>query len=275
MTTNPIFKRDLKLSNKNIRIALAVGIFNFSILMFALSNIDRYISDATLSAQLNYNDFLGLFMILLCIDFAFIFLILPGVTAMSISAERESQSLYLLMATKLKPKDLVTGKLFYAIHTVCLFIISTLPIKLISLIYTTVSFEKLILIIFSYLVTMLYVASIGIFVSSLCKKSSIAIEVVYLVLIALSLLCAYNFENTFLISPISPLLLNLYNISHYNYKLNSFGIYFLDPVNVFSIHNIWMTLVIQLLISLILVLLSIYNTDLRRKSIFSLWKKDK
>ena len=44
MTTNPIFKRDLKLSNKNIRIALAVGIFNFSILMFALSNIDRYIS---------------------------------------------------------------------------------------------------------------------------------------------------------------------------------------------------------------------------------------
>ena len=102
MITNPIYKRDLKLSNKNIRIALAVGIFNLSILMFALSNIDRYISDAALNARIDYNDFLNLFMILLCMDFAFIFLILPGFTALGISTERETQSLYLLMATKLK-----------------------------------------------------------------------------------------------------------------------------------------------------------------------------
>ena len=63
MITNPIYKRDLKLSNKNIRIALAVGIFNLSILMFALSNIDKYISDAALNARIDYNDFLNLFMI--------------------------------------------------------------------------------------------------------------------------------------------------------------------------------------------------------------------
>ena len=54
---------------------------------------------------------------------------------------------------------------------------------------------------------------------------------------------------------------------------NNLGVYLLDPENVFSIHNIRMTLAIQLFISLILVLLSIYNTDLRRKNIFSLWKK--
>lgn len=275
MITNPIYKRDLKLSNKNIRIALAVGIFNLSILMFALSNIDRYVSDATLNVNINYNGFLTLFMILLCIDFTFILLILPGFTALGISVERESQSLYLLMATKLKPKDLVLGKLFYAIHTVCLFIITTLPIKLISLIYMTVSIDKLITLTASYAVSMLYVASIGIFISSICKKSNIAIEVVYVVLIALVLMSVYNFENTFLVSPISLLLLNLYNISRYNYMFNNFGIYLFDPENVFSIHNIRMTLAIQLFISLILVLLSIYNTDLRRKNIFSLWKKNK
>ena len=271
MITNPIYKRDLKLSNKNIRIALAVGIFNLSILMFALSNIYRYVSDATLNANIKYNGFLT--MILLCIDFTFILLILPGFTALGISVERESQSLYLLMATKLKPKDLVLGKLFYAIHTVCLFIITTLPIKLISLIYMTVSIDKFITLTASYAVSMLYVASIGIFISSICKKSNIAIEVVYVVLIALVLMSVYNFENTFLLSPISLLLLNLYNISRYNYMFNNLGVYLLDPENVFSIHNIRMTLVIQLFISLILVLLSIYNTDLRRKNIFSLWKK--
>ena len=256
MITNPIYKRDLKLSNKNIRIALAVGIFNLSILMFALSNIDKYISDAALNARIDYNDFLNLFMILLCM-------------------ERETQSLYLLMATKLKAKDLVLGKLFYAIHTVCLFVITTLPVKLISLIYTTLSVDKVITLIASYAVSILYVAAIGIFVSSVCKKSSIAIEVVYVVLIVLILLSVYNFENMFFISPVSLLLLNLYNISKYNYVLNNFGIYLIDPENIFSMHNIRMTLTIQLFISLILVVLSVYNTDLRHKNIFSLWKKDK
>lgn len=275
MITNPIYKRDLKLSNKNIRIALAVGIFNLSILMFALSNIDKYISDAALNARIDYNDFLNLFMILLCMDFTFIFLILPGFTALGISTERETQSLYLLMATKLKAKDLVLGKLFYAIHTVCLFVITTLPVKLISLIYTTLSVDKVITLIASYAVSILYVAAIGIFVSSVCKKSSIAIEVVYVVLIVLILLSVYNFENMFFISPVSLLLLNLYNINKYNYVLNNFGIYLIDPENIFSMHNIRMTLTIQLFISLILVVLSVYNTDLRHKNIFSLWKKDK
>ena len=275
MITNPIYKRDLKLSNKNIRIALAVGIFNLSILMFALSNIDKYISDAALNARIDYNDFLNLFMILVCMDFTFIFLILPGFTALGISTERETQSLYLLMATKLKAKDLVLGKLFYAIHTVCLFVITTLPVKLISLIYTTLSVDKVITLIASYAVSILYVAAIGIFVSSVCKKSSIAIEVVYVVLIVLILLSVYNFENMFFISPVSLLLLNLYNISRYNYMFNNLGVYLLDPENVFSIHNIRMTLAIQLFISLILVVLSVYNTDLRHKNIFSLWKKDK
>ncbi len=275
MITNPIYKRDLKLSNKNIRIALAVGIFNLSILMFALSNIDKYISDAALNARIDYNDFLNLFMILVCMDFTFIFLILPGFTALGISTERETQSLYLLMATKLKAKDLVLGKLFYAIHTVCLFVITTLTVKLISLIYTTLSVDKVITLIASYAVSILYVAAIGIFVSSVCKKSSIAIEVVYVVLIVLILLSVYNFENMFFISPVSLLLLNLYNISKYNYVLNNFGIYLIDPENIFSMHNIRMTLTIQLFISLILVVLSVYNTDLRHKNIFSLWKKDK
>ena len=238
MITNPIYKRDLKLSNKNIRIALAVGIFNLSILMFALSNIDKYISDAALNARIDYNDFLNLFMILLCMDFTFIFLILPG-------------------------------------FTVCLFVITTLPVKLISLIYTTLSVDKVITLIASYAVSILYVAAIGIFVSSVCKKSSIAIEVVYVVLIVLILLSVYNFENMFFISPVSLLLLNLYNISKYNYVLNNFGIYLIDPENIFSMHNIRMTLTIQLFISLILVVLSVYNTDLRHKNIFSLWKKDK
>ena len=137
----------------------------------------------------------------------------------------------------------------------------------------TVSIDKLITLTASYAISMLYVASIGIFISSICKKSNIAIEVVYVVLIALVLMSVYNFENTFLLSPISLLLLNLYNISRYNYMFNNLGVYLLDPENVFSIHNIRMTLAIQLFISLILVLLSIYNTDLRRKNIFSLWKK--
>ena len=112
-------------------------------------------------------------------------LIVPALTAGSISGERERQTLNLLLTTRMTPADIVLGKLMSSLSTVFLLVVSSFPILALVFVYGGVTGKDIGLLLISFGSTALLAGSIGICCSSVFKRTTIATAVSYCVMAAL------------------------------------------------------------------------------------------
>ena len=84
-------------------------------------------------------------MFVASLEFLMLILIMPAMTAGSISGERERQTLDLMLTTCMTPADIVLGKLEAALGTMFLMVVSSLPILAMVFVYggVTASESKL------------------------------------------------------------------------------------------------------------------------------------
>ena len=105
--------------------------------------------------------------------------IMPALTSASISGERERHTLELMFTTKIRPVEIVVGKLMSAFSQLMILVVSSLPILMLTFIYGSISSGDLMILLVSYVVGALYCGSLGIFASSLMKRSTFSNVITY------------------------------------------------------------------------------------------------
>lgn len=167
---NPIYKKELKISVRSIR--LSMTIFAYNALLALIGLLSFYFSfDASSSSNTNYSNMLVVYAAIVILEFALILFVVPGFTANAIAGEREKQTLEILLTTTLKPEQIVVGKLLSSLSTVILLVFSSAPIMSIVFAVGGIRFWDLVQFMIFACITAIFIGSIGIFFSSVFKKT--------------------------------------------------------------------------------------------------------
>lgn len=185
---NPVLRREIKTSMRSWKTSFAITIY----LLILLLAVGMFIY----STQLNIN-LMG-FSVRYSIEFyafiaglqlAFIIFISPALTASSISGECERQTLELMLITKMSTLSIVIGKLLSSIGIILIMILTSLPIFALVLNYGGISLVNLLTIFVFFIVVACTMGSVGIFFSTVFKKTSVATVMSY---IFIGIICGLN-----------------------------------------------------------------------------------
>lgn len=185
MKTNPVYKREIMVSARSIRLALVLLVFNGILALVALLNMYSTLAQVRLTAEVQYTSFLDLYLFVAALEFMMLMFIMPALTSASISGERERHTLELMFTTKIRPVDIVIGKLASAFTHLMILVFSSLPVLMLTFIYGSISSQDLFLLLFSYVTVALYCGSLGIFASSLMKRSTFSNVITYGIMLVL------------------------------------------------------------------------------------------
>lgn len=174
MRINPIYWQEARVRSRSFRLPLIIFLCNTILSLAALLNMYSMVTQAKATAEIQYASFLNLYILVACIEFVMILLIVPALTAGSISGERERQTLNLLLTTRMTPMDIVIGKLMTGLSTMILLIVSSFPILALVFIYGGVTVKDIVLLLLSFISTAVLSGSIGICCSSMFRKTTIA-----------------------------------------------------------------------------------------------------
>lgn len=179
MKVNPVYRQETKAAARSFQLPLTIFGFNSVLALVALLDMYSVITQVHATAEIHYSSFISLYVFVATVEFVLLLLIIPAITAGSISGERERQTLDLLLTTKLTPADIVTGKLMSSLSTVFLLVASSFPILSLVFIYGGVTLWDMALLVVCYISTALLAGCIGICCSSVFERSTIASVVSY------------------------------------------------------------------------------------------------
>lgn len=174
---NPIVKKDLQVAARSMRISW--GLFAYEALLamaflLALSIIQGmhhgYLGGGNVYASLIY-----LFPVLAITQIGIVSLVMPILTASSISGERERQTLDLMLTTCMSPFSIVLGKVVSAVIRILFFVVGSLPVMALSFVVGGLGWNKLFYFVLAVILQSILSGSIGIFCSSVCRRSISAV----------------------------------------------------------------------------------------------------
>ncbi|MBE5959942.1 MAG: hypothetical protein E7256_00910 [Lachnospiraceae bacterium] len=182
---NPIFIKEIRQNARMKKTAVMLALYNGCLALFGLFAFYLTFRRTGNTLQADYGDVLTMYGIITGIEFILVLCIVPAITATSIAAEREKQTLDILMTTPLSRRRIIFGKLASAISIVMLLTISSLPV--ISVVFSIggITIGDVIAFILLMLVCSVYAGSIGIMFSCICKKTVTAVVSSYVVLLML------------------------------------------------------------------------------------------
>lgn len=179
MRMNPVYKREVTVSARSFRLALILLVFNGILALVALLNMYSTLAQVRLTAEIQYTSFLDLYLFVAALEFIMLIFIMPAITAGSISGERERQTLELMLTTKMKPWEIVIGKLAASLSTMALLIVSSFPILAMVFVYGGVTFKDVAMLILCYMAAALFAGSIGICCSAFFGKTTASTVAAY------------------------------------------------------------------------------------------------
>lgn len=182
MRMNPVYKRETMVSARSIKLALTLMAFNGILAVVALLNMYSTLAQVRLTAEIQYTSFLDLYLFVAVLEFVMLIFIMPALTAGSISGERERQTLELMLTTKMRPADIVLGKLAASLSTMALLIISSFPIIAMVFVYGGVTLRDIGLLLLCYIAAALFVGSLGLCCSALFRRTTLSTVVSYAVM---------------------------------------------------------------------------------------------
>lgn len=179
MKINPMLKKEIKLSVRTSKLSVILMIFNSILMVMGMVAIFLIRENSIWSGNIKYRDNIYLYMFLSACEFVLLLFIMPTLSAGLISSEREKQTLDLLLASTMKPWQIILGKLESVIGIVLMIIVSGLPpIALVS-IFGGITFGDIVKTVLYLVFAALLIGSIGTFCSSVVKKTTWASLLTY------------------------------------------------------------------------------------------------
>ena len=181
---NPIVSKDLKVTSRSMKFSWSLFAYEgvltiaFLLVMMANNSISRYSGPNNADIYKNYTSFfpvVGIFQLII------IGLIIPIMTATSISGEREKKTLDVLLTTSISPWSIIIGKLASAVIRVMIYVFASIPLMAVSFMIGGISWTVLIEYIVLAFLFACFSGSVGIFCSSVCKKTVTAVVLSYVI----------------------------------------------------------------------------------------------
>lgn len=179
MRMNPIVKKDVKVQARSMRISWGVFVYEvimalvFFFAMFIIQEQNRY-SNSNI-----YSSIVGLYPILAVTQIVILGVVVPIRTASSISGEKERQTFDIMMTTSMTPFSIIMGKVTTALVQGLFFVIAGMPIMALAFVIGGMSWAYLFWFFAIAVLVSLFSASIGIFCSSVCKRTISAVSMSY------------------------------------------------------------------------------------------------
>ena len=126
------------------------------------------------------------YMMMAYVLFILICLLVPGIAGGSIAIERERRTLDILLTTHLSPWRIIVGKLESSLCTIFMLALSSLPVVSLILVYGGIGFADLLALVGILLVSGVFIGSIGVFCSALCRKTTMAAILSYVIVLFLT-----------------------------------------------------------------------------------------
>lgn len=167
---NPMYKKELKISVRTVRMAIIILGYNLVLALIGLVSF-YYTFNYQNYYRVQYTGILDIYLILAVIEFGLVLFVVPAFTASAISGEREKQTLEILLTTKLKPSQIIFGKLLSSISSTLLLVLSSLPILALVFSIGGIRLIDLIHLMLFCGVSAVFVGSIGIFFSTFFKRT--------------------------------------------------------------------------------------------------------
>jgi ABC-2 type transport system permease protein len=189
---NPVLVKEVKLRFRSLKsftgilfylIAMSIFVFGFIFLTTSFSGTGYFRPEESFF----------LFGLLTYIQLGLILFITPGLTAGTISTEREKQTLNILLTTSQSSMQIILGKLSSSIAFLVLMLIAGLPIYSLVFLFGGISPGQLGLIFLFFFLTMITVGSIGVMFSTITRKTIVAMIATYGTMIFLAGVTAFFF----------------------------------------------------------------------------------
>lgn len=174
---NPIVKKDLQVTARSMRFSWALFAYDaVLVLVFLLSvaviqaNGDNYYSSSNIYSSLIY-----LFPVLALAQVFIVALIVPVITASSISGEKERQTFDIMLTTCMSPFSIVLGKVISVVLRILFFVAAGMPVMALSFVVGGLAWSSLFYFVLTIILLSVFSGSIGILCSSFCRRSISAV----------------------------------------------------------------------------------------------------
>lgn len=179
MRMNPIVKKDIKVQARSMRISW--GIFAYVAIMAVVFFFSMFaIQQNNIFTNSNiYNDIISLYPTLALTQLIILGVVVPVRTASAISGEKERQTFDIMMTTSMTPFSVIIGKVTTAVIQGLFYVLAGMPIMALTFVIGGLSWSCLFWFFVIAVLVSLFSASIGIFCSSVCKRSISAVILSY------------------------------------------------------------------------------------------------
>ncbi len=199
---NPIVKKDLQVTVRSMR--MSWGLFAYEAVLTLAFLIALLVIQEEMSYSFGrniYNYLVYLFPVLAVTQVCIVALIVPIITASSISGEKERQTFDIMLTTCMSPFAIVFGKMVSAVLRILFFVAASLPVMALSFVVGGLGWGTLFYFLLTIILLSVFAGSVGIFCSAFCRKSITAVImsfviyfVIFVVSLVLPVISAYIFE---------------------------------------------------------------------------------
>ncbi|HZK33688.1 MAG TPA: ABC transporter permease, partial [Bacillota bacterium] len=171
---NPVLSSDLKIRMRGWKTFLGIIVYLGIMVLIAFLYYITFIENtASYNMSINARQDMGvsIYTMLAALQFALIILITPAQTAGTISGEREKQTLDLLLCTSLSPLGIILGKLMSSMSYILLLIFSSIPLFSMVFLFGGVTPGDIVMLFLFYIITAISIGSIGIYFSTVFKRT--------------------------------------------------------------------------------------------------------
>lgn len=193
MIKNAVLRKDMILDMKKPKVAIIMLLFNILLCLASIPFVGSTLLIAE-SGAISYRLMITMFMTLIWLETVAICFLTPALTAGCISIEKERQTLEVLLTTKMSTWEIIKGKYFSSIMLVLMLIVSGLPVLSLVFIYGGISLWQMFMMIIVLITTTMFLASFGVFFSTLVKNTIVSVILTY---IAVGALFAITFSASF------------------------------------------------------------------------------
>lgn len=175
---NPVMEKEFRLRMRTIRSPLSILVYLLAIgliaLGFAYINMNHQQAGVLSTARSS-----ELFYFLSGTQLVLIAFMTPGLTAGVVSGEREKQTLNMLLTTQQSSGTIILSKLFASLSFMLLTVVATMPLYGIVFLYGGVSPTQVLAVFVFYIFVMVLFGAVGIFFSTVLKKTVISVIATY------------------------------------------------------------------------------------------------
>ena len=186
MQVNPITKREIKITARGMRFFIEILVFEVILMLTFIVSLNSIFGSGNVSSS-DYNRFGKLFPTVAIAELLIMSFVIPVMTGAAISGEKERQTFDIMLTTAIKPFQIVWGKLLSVIVRIMMFAIAAVPLMAVSFVSGSISWGVLFAYIGMVTVYAFFSASLGIFASSVCRKSMTAIIFSFVILFFVTL----------------------------------------------------------------------------------------